>query len=131
MLAALALTLALTPGLVAGDYCQDRGTKRVQWTEDAKARTQERIDAGLADLGVSRAVAAFHRMVVCRESFCGESSVRHMLGKDSDGTDEDGLGAYGLSLRWQAAKWGGDAEPAFCTVGVSLLRVQSRCNPAL
>lgn len=107
------------PGLIPGDYCNARG-ERVRWTDEAKARTRERIDVALDDLDVAPIVRAFHRLVVCRESFCGEASVRHTLGEDVRGS-EDGLGAYGLSLRWHGNKWDGDdLEPALCTPEVSV-----------
>lgn len=110
---------AATPGLVPGDYCDDRGDDRTPWTDEAKRQTQLRVDVALRELGVSPIMRAFHRLVICRESFCGESSVRHVLGEDVLGR-EDGLGAYGLSLRWHGNKWDGeDLEPALCTPEVS------------
>lgn len=107
------------PGLVPGDHCNARGEQRDPWSREDRERTQERVDIALADLRVSRAVVAYHRAIVCREAFCGESDVRHTLGRDGDGAREDGLGTYGLSLRWHAGKWGADADPAFCTPEVS------------
>jgi hypothetical protein len=83
----------------------------------ARPRTA-RVTATTEALGVSPIIAAFHALVVCREAFCGEASVRHVRGEDVLGR-EDGLGAYGLSLRWQAGKWGADADPAFCSPEVS------------
>jgi len=105
-------------GLVPGDYCNDR-SERVAWSRDQKRRTQERVDVALSDLRVAPIIRAFHRLVICRESFCGEASVRHTRGEDVRGV-EDGLGAYGLSLRWHGNKWdGSDLEPALCTPEVS------------
>ena len=119
LLAARPCAAAPTAGLVAGDYCNGRGEARTPWTREAKRRTQERIEGVLEDLAVAPIVRAFHRLVVCRESFCGEASVRHTLGEDVLG-QEDGLGAYGLSLRWHANKWPGeDEDAAFCTPEVS------------
>lgn len=108
-----------TPGLIPGDYCNVRGDKREPWTAERKAMTRERVAAATRDLGVSAEIAAYHQLIVWRESFGGEASVRHSLGEDVLG-QEDGLGAYGLSLRWHRDKWPGDDEdPAFCTPEVS------------
>ena len=107
------------PGVIPGDYCNARDEPRVPWTRDAKRRTQTRVERVLGALRVAPIIRAFHRVVICREAFCGEASVRHTLGGDVRGR-EDGLGAYGLSLRWHKNKWPGeDLEPALCTIEVS------------
>jgi hypothetical protein len=128
MLAVLAISQAFAcrahaaqPALVPGDHCQDVDGRRVPWTSEARKRTRERVDAVLERVQVSQLIRAYHRVIVCRESFCGEASVRHRLGEDRDGRPENGLGAYGLSLRWQAGKWGDDADPGFCTPEASAL----------
>jgi hypothetical protein len=124
ILACLALLYACNahaapaPALVPGDYCDARGEPRTPWTAEAKDRTRQRVSATTDALGVAPIIAAYHQLVVCREAFCGEASVRHLLGEDVLGR-EDGLGAYGLSLRWQAGKWGPDADPGFCSPEVS------------
>jgi hypothetical protein len=105
-------------GVVPGDYCNAPG-ERVPWSPERKAATRERVQGALAELGVARAVRAYHDAIVYRESFGGEASVVHALGEDSDGVPEYGLGTHGLSLRWHADKWGEDADPAFCTPEVS------------
>ena len=105
-------------GMLPGDYCNARGY-RTPWTPEAKAQTRARVQAVTSELGVSRAVAAYHQAILWRESFGGEASVRHTLGEDVRG-QEDGLGPYGLSLRWHRDKWPGENEdPAFCSPEVS------------
>lgn len=112
---------AAAPGLVPGDWCQEVDGPRVPWSKDQRERTRERVDLALDELRVSNAIRAFHRVVVCRESYCGEASVRHRLGTDRDGVPEHGLGTHGLSLRWQAGKWGPDADPGLCTPEASVV----------
>lgn len=124
ILAALGLAprpAVAAPGLVPGDWCQDPAAARVPWTVEQRERTRERVDLALDELGVSRSIRAYHRVVVCRESYCGEASVRHRLGVDRDGVPEHGLGTHGLSLRWQAGKWGADADPGLCTPEASVV----------
>jgi hypothetical protein len=109
---------AARPGVVPGDYCDAPG-ERVPWSDERKAASRGRVQATLAELGVTLAVRAFHDAVVYRESFGGEASVEHVQGADADGVPEYGLGTHGLSLRWHAGKWGDGADPAFCTPEVS------------
>ena len=89
-------TAHASAGIVPGDYCNDAGADRVPWTREAKHRTRDRVWWTLRALRVSKIIAAYHDVVVCRESMCGEASVRHTLGRDGDGSRENGLGAHGL-----------------------------------
>ena len=107
------------PALVAGDHCNDPGAKRTPWTPEAKARARGRALDTARALGASRLIRAYHDVIIARESFGGEASVRHSLGADRDGTPEHGLGLHGLALRWHAGKWGADADPGFCSPEVS------------
>ena len=128
ILAALAISqgcsriAAASPGIVPGDFCNDVSAPRVRWSAEAKARTRERVQAACEALGASEIVCDYDQVIVWRESFGGEASVRHMRGVDSDGTPEHGLGPMGLSLRWHADKWpGDDLDPALCTPEVSVI----------
>jgi hypothetical protein len=106
---------SVAAGVLPGDYCNVAGVKRTPWTPEAKQRTRERVRDTLRALEVAPIIAAYHDAIVCRESFCGEASVVHALGQDSDGVREHGVGTHGLSLRWTASKWGDDAARAYCT----------------
>jgi hypothetical protein len=111
-----------SPGLVAGDYCNDQGVPRVRWSAEAKARTRERARSACEALGASPIICAYDDAIVWRESFGGEASVWHERGTDADGTRERGLGMMALSLRWHADKWPGDDEhPAFCSPEASIV----------
>jgi hypothetical protein len=69
-------------------------------------------------MGMSSSICVMMDVIVCRESSCGITSVRHTRGTRGQG--ENGLGAMGLSLRWQSDKWPGrDEDPMFCVPEVS------------
>ena len=102
-------------GIVPGDYCN--AGARVPWTREAKRRTRQRAARACSELEAAPIVCAYVDAVICRESFCGEASIRHTLGEG-----EQGLGPMGLSTHWHRDKWpGADEDPAFCTVEASEL----------
>ena len=119
-------------GLLPGDYCNNPGEKRTPWTRAAKEMTRERVHSVLRTLGVSPAIVAYHEVIMEREAFGGEASVRHTLGTDEDGTPEDGLGTHGLALRWHSSKWGRRGRPGLLHAGgVGRSRAadrRERCN---
>ena len=83
-------------------------------TPEARADTRRRVQNVCKAVGASRIICAYMDAIVVRES-SGRSGVRHTKGKN-----ENGLGAMGLSLRWQKDKWPGDDEdPMFCSPEVS------------
>ena len=111
---------ARTDGFVAGDYC-DPDDRVNSWTAAEKMETRDRAWSACKSLGASDLWCAFIDAAIRRES-SGVASRVHVLGHDSDGREEYGLGPMGLSVRWHAGKWpGGDESPAFCSPEVSVL----------
>lgn len=112
----LILALALLqprPPAVIGE-CDPRDTG-AEWTAEQRREVRLRIRAACQALGASPIVCAYADAVAVRES-SGRAGVWHTLGEN-----ELGLGAMGLSLRWHAGKWPGEADPDFCRPEVSLL----------
>lgn len=96
--------------------CDPKGERPRKYTEAEKAETRARVKAVCQYVGAKPWVCAFMDAVVIRES-SGRAGVRH-----HQGTNENGLGAMGLSLRWHRDKWPGDDEdPMFCHPEVSAL----------
>jgi len=80
------------------------------------AETRARVRAVCDFVGASEVTCAFLDAVTVRES-AGRPGARH-----TKGTNENGLGPMGLSLRWNRGKWPGDDEdPMFCHPEVSAL----------
>lgn len=87
-------------------------------TKEAKRDTRRRVQRACRAMGMSNSICVMMDVIVCRESSCGVTSVRHTRG--TRGKGENGLGAMGLSLRWQSDKWPGrDEDPMFCVPEVS------------
>lgn len=95
--------------------CDPVDGPRVEFTaahrEEVQARARRTCDA----IGASGTVCDWIDTVVYRESR-GRSSVRHTRAEG-----ENGLGPMGLSLKWHAGKWTGNADPDFCTPEVSVV----------
>lgn len=94
--------------------CDPRGGPRVPFTPDDRREVRDRVLSACKLAGDAPIMCAFYDAVVMRESR-GRSSIRHTRAEG-----EDGLGPMGLSLRWHADKWPGDADPAWCTPEASL-----------
>lgn len=114
----LLLALAVTPGVLPGDYCDLPGGQSTTWTREQRRQTFDRAEAVTDALGTSAIIAAYHQELIQRESR-GRASVEHNYGFDSDGTPEHGLGAYGLSIRWHSDKLDGGGDPGFCSPEIS------------
>lgn len=85
-------------------------------TPESRKDTRRRVQNVCKAVGASPIICAYMDAIVVRES-SGRSGVRHTGGKN-----ENGLGAMGLSLRWQKDKWPGDDEdPMFCSPEVSAI----------
>lgn len=83
-------------------------------TPESRKDTRRRVQKVCKVVGASPIICAYMDAIVVRES-SGRSGVRHTGGKN-----ENGLGAMGLSLRWQKDKWPGeDEDPMFCAPEVS------------
>lgn len=102
--------------------CDPIGGPRLAWTKADKAETRARVRAVCRDRGASAEVCNYLSVVVCRESFCGQASIRHTRGAGQQGLGENGLGPMGLGVRTMRHLWPGDDEdPMFCRPEVSAL----------
>lgn len=104
-------------GISIGE-CAPVGSSRIKMSPENKAEVRRRVhDACENILKASPTVCAFYDALVRRESYGGNSSVRH-----TKGVNENGAGPMGLSLIWHKDKWPGkDEDPAFCTPEASLI----------
>lgn len=89
------------------------------WTKEMRQETRARVQRACRDLGAAPIICAYMDLIVVRESH-GRAGVRHLLGHN-----ENGLGAMGLSKRWQSHRWPGkDEEPMFCQPEASAVVTQ-------
>lgn len=97
--------------------CDPVDGEPLRWSQATRAEVRARVQrACREELHASPRLCAFYDAVVVRES-SGRAGVRHTLGRN-----ENGLGAFGLSLRWHADKWPGtDEDPAWCSPEASLV----------
>jgi hypothetical protein len=96
----------------------DDGTKH-KFTVAERNETHARVRRACKALGAAPVICAYMDAIVERES-SGNPGARHHRGRDSDGVQENGLGAMGLSKRWHRDKWPGkDEDPYFCSPEVS------------
>lgn len=114
----IALLLALfglvtpTPDSPIG-LCDPVDGPRVKFSKADRDEVFVRLERACIRAGDSPEFCEWIDMVAFRESR-GRSSVRHTRAEG-----ENGIGALGLSIRWQAHRWPGDADPDFCLPEVS------------
>ncbi len=114
----LALLLALfglvspTPDSPIG-LCDPVDGPRVEYSKADRMEVYARIQTACVAAGDSPIICAYFDMVAFRESR-GRASIRHTRAEG-----ENGIGPLGLSIRWQAHRWAGDADPDFCVPEVS------------
>jgi len=96
-------------------WCAPVG-EQAPYDKATAAETRARVRAVCDYVGASEITCAFLDAVTVRES-SGRPGARH-----TKGTNENGLGPMGLSLRWNRQKWPGeDEDPMFCHPEVSAL----------
>jgi hypothetical protein len=101
------------PTAVIGQCDPEGRPREVIWHRETRKEVRKRVKDACEHAKAAPIVCAFADAVVMRES-AGRAGVRHTLGHR-----EVGLGAMGLSTRWQASRWPGDADPDFCVPEVS------------